>query len=81
MPYNYLDDYINLMFRNDDENEGDKDIKKVKKATIFVWNDSFYTSANLIYSPKDVSLACILIGAKIMNINMPSKHFSLVVLN
>ena len=70
MPYNYLDDYINLLFNNSEELEGDKDIKKVKKATIFVCNDSFYTSANLIYNPQEVALAWILIGAKIMNVNM-----------
>jgi hypothetical protein len=67
MPYNYLDDYIELIFRG----KADPEAKRVRKATIFVCNDTFYTISNLIYDPKNVALASILLGARIVDIQYP----------
>lgn len=71
MPYNYMDEYIDLLFKGDDES----DSKKVRKSSIFFCNDSFYTVANLIHNPKDVALASILLGAKIMNVFYPGHKY------
>jgi hypothetical protein len=74
MPYYYMDEYIELLFKSKE----DSDYKKVRKAAIFVCNDSFYTVANLVYGPKDVALAVILIGAKIMGVISPcGKYYDL----
>lgn len=72
MPYQYLDEYLELLFINKDER------KIVKKTTIFVANDTFYTLANLLHNPKNVALATILVSAKISKVEFPgSENYNL----
>jgi len=73
MPYNHMDEFIDILFNVD--KESDLDCKKVRKAAIFIWNDSFYTVANLTYDPKEVALAAILQGAEIIDVLYPGKKY------
>ena len=72
LPHRYLSKYWDLLFKF----KANYSIKEVLKASKVVWNDSFYTEANLIYNPKDVALACILIAARLLTIYTPlSKYY------
>mmetsp|Transcript_2519 Transcript_2519/g.2973 ORF Transcript_2519/g.2973 Transcript_2519/m.2973 type:complete len:106 (+) Transcript_2519:561-878(+) len=50
-------------------------MKKVKKASIFFLNDSYYTIGSLICKQSEIALACILCGAKAMDIEYPGRKY------
>ena len=68
IPYDFMEPYLELLI----EDENKSELLKVKKATIFFCNDSFYTTANLLYSSKNVCLACALMALQIMKFEIPS---------
>lgn len=72
MPYEYVDSFIDLLFKVDND---DTDVRKVRKATIFFLNDTFYTVSNLIHKPQDVAIASVLMGAQTMGVIYPGNKY------
>ena len=70
LPYRYMQRYLEIII----EDKARDQLQLAKKATVFFCNDTFLTAASLIYSPKNICLASVLMALSTLNYGVPGEE-------